>query len=57
MLFILHQVLIYLFIIYRATELQNRTVDFQNGANLTDTDLDLDSTQALSLIQEAYDTF
>lgn len=45
------------FIIYRATELQNRTVDFQNGANLTDTDLDLDSTQAFYLIQEAYDTF
>ena len=44
-------------IIYRSTQLTTRLTDFQNGANLTDTELDLQSNQTFYLIQESYDTF
>ncbi len=43
-------------IIYRATKLDTRFVDFQDGANLTEKDLDLNSNQTFYLIQEANDT-
>lgn len=43
-------------IIYRSTQLTTRFVDFQDGANLTEKDLDLNSNQAFYLIQEAMDT-
>ena len=43
-------------IIYRSTQLPTRLTDFQNGANLTDAELDLQANQTFYLIQEAYDT-
>lgn len=44
-------------VLSRSTTLSNRLVDFQDGANLTEEELDLNSNQAFYLLQEAYDTF
>ncbi len=42
-------------LIYRQTPLNNRFVDFQNGAGLTEHDLDLDSDQLFYIQQEMSD--
>ena len=44
------------FLIRRRTELTERKVDFQEGATLTEKDLDLNANQAFYLIQEVYDS-
>ncbi|MAD98971.1 MAG: putative tail fiber protein [Prokaryotic dsDNA virus sp.] len=43
--------------INRSTQLDTRLVDFQDGANLTEEELDLNANQTFYLLQEAYDNF
>lgn len=44
-------------VIGRATESASRLVDFQNGANLTEEELDLNTSQLLYLVQEIKDNY